>query len=94
MHRAKKSIHLSYDIDAIDPAVTPATGTPAVGGLSYREGLYIAEHLCQTGNLLLFRWEDGFKPDLQHTISSVTAKTPGYILLLSHRITEVPKCQN
>uniref|UniRef100_A0A3Q3W6F1 Arginase n=1 Tax=Mola mola TaxID=94237 RepID=A0A3Q3W6F1_MOLML len=49
--KAKKPIHLSYDIDAIDPAVTPATGTPAVGGLSYREGLYIAEHLCQTGLL-------------------------------------------
>ncbi len=45
----KKLIHLSYDIDAIDPSVTPATGTPVVGGLTYREGVYIAEHLCQTG---------------------------------------------
>ncbi|KAM9837500.1 arginase-1 [Aulostomus maculatus] len=47
----KKPIHLSYDIDAIDPSVTPATGTPVVGGLTYREGVYIAEHLCQTGLL-------------------------------------------
>lgn len=45
----KKPIHLSYDIDAIDPSVTPATGTPVVGGLTYREGVAIAEHLCQTG---------------------------------------------
>lgn len=49
--RVKKPIHLSYDIDAIDPSVTPATGTPAVGGLTYREGIYITEHLCQTGLL-------------------------------------------
>ncbi|XP_070707424.1 arginase-1 [Pempheris klunzingeri] len=49
--RAKRPIHLSYDIDAIDPSVTPATGTPVVGGLTYREGVYIAEHLCQTGLL-------------------------------------------
>uniref|UniRef100_H3CD43 Arginase n=1 Tax=Tetraodon nigroviridis TaxID=99883 RepID=H3CD43_TETNG len=49
--RAKKPIHLSYDIDAIDPSVTPATGTPAAGGLTYREGVYITEHLCQTGLL-------------------------------------------
>ncbi|XP_061565156.1 arginase-1 [Cololabis saira] len=49
--RAKKPIHLSYDIDAIDPSVTPATGTPVVGGLTYREGVYIAEHLSQTGLL-------------------------------------------
>ncbi|CAF90988.1 unnamed protein product, partial [Tetraodon nigroviridis] len=48
---AKKPIHLSYDIDAIDPSVTPATGTPAAGGLTYREGVYITEHLCQTGLL-------------------------------------------
>uniref|UniRef100_A0A667YSS7 Arginase n=1 Tax=Myripristis murdjan TaxID=586833 RepID=A0A667YSS7_9TELE len=49
--KVKKPIHLSYDIDAIDPSVTPATGTPVVGGLSYREGVYITEHLCQTGLL-------------------------------------------
>ncbi|XP_042364471.1 arginase-1 [Plectropomus leopardus] len=49
--KVKKPIHLSYDIDAIDPSVTPATGTPVVGGLTYREGIYIAEHMCQTGLL-------------------------------------------
>uniref|UniRef100_A0A3P9PQE0 Arginase n=1 Tax=Poecilia reticulata TaxID=8081 RepID=A0A3P9PQE0_POERE len=49
--RAKKPIHLSYDIDAIDPSITPATGTPAVGGLTYREGVYITEYLYQTGLL-------------------------------------------
>uniref|UniRef100_A0A3Q2EEQ7 Arginase 1 n=1 Tax=Cyprinodon variegatus TaxID=28743 RepID=A0A3Q2EEQ7_CYPVA len=48
---AKKPIHLSFDIDAIDPSVAPATGTPVVGGLSYREGLFITEQLCQTGLL-------------------------------------------
>uniref|UniRef100_A0A3Q1EQR6 Arginase n=1 Tax=Acanthochromis polyacanthus TaxID=80966 RepID=A0A3Q1EQR6_9TELE len=49
--RGKKPVHLSYDIDAIDPSVTPATGTPVVGGLTYREGVYITEHLSQTGLL-------------------------------------------
>ncbi|XP_058476602.1 arginase-1 [Solea solea] len=49
--KVKKPIHLSYDIDAIDPSVTPATGTPVRGGLTYREGVYITEHLCQTGLL-------------------------------------------
>nr|XP_019965324.1 PREDICTED: arginase, hepatic-like [Paralichthys olivaceus] len=49
--KVKKPIHLSYDIDAVDPSVTPATGTPVNGGLTYREGVYITEHLCQTGLL-------------------------------------------
>lgn len=49
--REKRPIHLSYDVDAIDPSITPATGTPVIGGLSYREGMYITEHLKQTGLL-------------------------------------------
>ena len=44
-------IHLSYDIDALDPAVAPATGTRVHGGLTYREGHLIAEHLAETGCL-------------------------------------------
>ncbi|XP_028332042.1 arginase-1 [Gouania willdenowi] len=49
--RGRKPVHLSFDVDAIDPSVTPATGTPVVGGLTYREGLYINETLCETGRL-------------------------------------------
>ncbi|KAM6951346.1 arginase-1 [Aplochiton taeniatus] len=49
--KVKKPIHLSYDIDALDPTVSPATGTPVVGGLTYREGVYVTEHICQTGLL-------------------------------------------
>nr|AKA60700.1 arginase type 1 [Heteropneustes fossilis] len=49
--KIKKPIHLSFDIDALDPSLAPATGTPVTGGLTYREGVYITEHLCQTGLL-------------------------------------------
>ncbi|XP_077875250.1 arginase-1-like isoform X2 [Ictidomys tridecemlineatus] len=47
----KRPIHLSLDVDGLDPAFTPATGTPVVGGLSYREGLYITEEIYKTGLL-------------------------------------------
>ncbi|KAG7325465.1 hypothetical protein KOW79_011781 [Hemibagrus wyckioides] len=49
--KIKKPIHLSYDIDALDPSVAPATGTPVIGGLTYREGIYITEYVYQTGLL-------------------------------------------
>ncbi|KAG8009244.1 Arginase-1 [Nibea albiflora] len=49
--RGNKPIHLSYDVDAIDPTVTPATGTPVVGGLTYRDGIYITEQIRHTGLL-------------------------------------------
>ncbi|CAI5759915.1 unnamed protein product [Candida verbasci] len=47
----KNPIHLSYDVDAIDPSFVPATGTRVEGGLSLREGLFIAEEIAQTGLL-------------------------------------------
>jgi arginase len=45
-------IHLSFDIDAIDPSVAPGTGTLARGGLSYRESHFICDSLGQTGRLV------------------------------------------
>lgn len=45
-------IHLSFDVDGLDPTVCPATGTPVRGGLSFREGHYICEIVQETGNLV------------------------------------------
>ncbi|KAJ3238538.1 Arginase, catabolizes arginine to ornithine and urea [Chytriomyces hyalinus] len=45
-------IHLSFDVDGLDPSVAPATGTPVRGGLTFREGHYIMEALHQTGSLV------------------------------------------
>ncbi len=38
-------VYLSFDIDAIDPAFAPGTGTPEVGGLTTREALEILRAL-------------------------------------------------
>lgn len=45
-------IHLSFDVDALDPQWAPSTGTPVRGGLTLREGDYICESVHQTGNLV------------------------------------------
>nr|CDS18684.1 arginase 2 mitochondrial [Echinococcus granulosus] len=44
-------IHLSFDIDCLDPKYAPSTGTPVPGGLSLEEGKYICRTLGQTGCL-------------------------------------------
>lgn len=46
-----RPIHLSYDIDAVDPLLAPATGTAVRGGLTYREAHYIAEAAASSGHL-------------------------------------------
>ncbi|KAK9466809.1 hypothetical protein V1512DRAFT_262399 [Lipomyces arxii] len=48
----KSPVHLSLDIDALDPEHAPATGTPVRGGLSLREACYICEAVAETGNLV------------------------------------------
>lgn len=48
----KRPLHLSYDIDAVDPHFAPSTGTRVRGGLNYREAHYIAETLAETGELV------------------------------------------
>ncbi|KAF7260514.1 hypothetical protein EG68_02372 [Paragonimus skrjabini miyazakii] len=49
--RLDRPIHLSFDIDAMDPSIAPSTGTPVPGGLTLREGLRICEEVYATGKL-------------------------------------------
>ncbi|MFC6591359.1 arginase [Deinococcus lacus] len=44
-------LHVSYDADALDPSVTPGTGTTVPGGLTYREGHLLMELLCDSGRV-------------------------------------------
>lgn len=46
-----RPLHLSYDIDAVDPVLAPATGTTVRGGLTYREAHFVGEYVAQSGNL-------------------------------------------
>jgi arginase len=38
-------VHVSFDLDAVDPTVAPGVGTPVKGGLDYREAHLIMEIL-------------------------------------------------
>jgi arginase len=49
--RGHSDLHLSFDIDAIDPFFAPHTGTAVTGGLTYREGNYICEALFASQKL-------------------------------------------
>ena len=42
-------IHLSFDVDVLDPLIAPGTGILSKGGLSYREASYIMEALGKSG---------------------------------------------
>ncbi len=41
--------HLSFDLDAVDPAEAPGVGTPVHGGITYREAHLAMEMVCDSG---------------------------------------------
>ena len=43
-----RAVYLTFDIDAVDPAFAPGTGTPVPGGLSAREALQLVRGLWGT----------------------------------------------
>ncbi len=44
-------IHVSLDLDVMDPLDAPGVGTPSQGGLTYREGQLIMEILAETDKI-------------------------------------------
>jgi agmatinase len=44
-----RPVYLTFDIDALDASVMPATGTPTPGGLSYGAALEIVRRACGAG---------------------------------------------
>lgn len=44
-------IHVSFDVDSIDPMEAPGVGTPVRGGLTYRESELIMETIADTQKL-------------------------------------------
>ena len=42
-------IHISFDVDSVDPGIASGVGTPIPGGLSYREAHLVMESIAECG---------------------------------------------
>lgn len=49
-----KDVYLSFDVDALDPSVCPATSSPEVGGLSYDQAMRLIRGTCERNTLVGF----------------------------------------
>jgi arginase len=47
----ESSVHVSFDMDGVDPQEAPGVGTPVRGGLTYRESHLLMEGVAQSGTL-------------------------------------------
>jgi len=46
-----RPLHVSFDVDSMEPSLCPSTGTPVIGGLTLRELFHIGEEVQKTGRL-------------------------------------------
>jgi arginase len=44
-------LHVSFDVDFLDPEIAPGVGTTVPGGLSYREAQLCMEMIADTGQV-------------------------------------------
>jgi agmatinase len=47
-----RPVYITFDIDALDGAIMPATGTPTPGGLQYLHALAILRRACEVGRVV------------------------------------------
>jgi arginase len=48
---AQTHLHVSFDVDCLDPEIAPGVGTTVPGGLSYREAQLCMEMMADTGRV-------------------------------------------
>jgi arginase len=72
--RGARQLHLSFDIDALDPIVAPSTGTPVSEGLSRQEGVRICQAVAATGRLVAMDFVE-FNPSVRPQFAGTTAET-------------------
>ncbi len=46
-------VYVSFDIDGLDPALCPNTGTPVPGGLQFQEAMYLIKKLVGSGREII-----------------------------------------
>lgn len=49
LRKRTDGVHLSLDLDGMDPSDAPGVGTPVIGGISYRESHLAMEMLAEAG---------------------------------------------
>jgi arginase len=47
--KAKGALHVSLDVDFLEPSIAPAVGTTVPGGATFREAHLVMEMLCDSG---------------------------------------------
>ncbi|MCX8200245.1 MAG: agmatinase [Candidatus Micrarchaeota archaeon] len=52
LHDLGNKVYITFDVDALDPSIMPATGTPEPGGMGWADALRTLEAVCREKNVI------------------------------------------
>ena len=70
----KKPVHVSFDIDSVDPLYAPSTGTSVTNGLTKDDAIEIAKEISRTGTLVALDIAE-VNPRIRSEEASMTVQT-------------------
>lgn len=80
-----RNVYLTIDVDGLDPAIVPATGTPEPDGLTWTEALDIIRTLTQSANVVAVDCVELAPAPGQHSadfaVAKLLYKTITYVML-------------
>ena len=82
-----KKVYISFDIDALDISMCPATGTPVPGGISFYDVIFILDELHKSGREVI-----GF--DLCEVVPGVNSLDENVGARILYKLVEVLFCEN
>ncbi len=53
LNELPRNVHVTFDIDGLDPSLCPNTGTPVPGGLSFQQASMLLEMLAKSGRRIV-----------------------------------------
>lgn len=83
--KGTEGFHVSFDMDAIDPGVAPGVGTPAPGGISYREAHLAMEMIYDTQKMVSVEVTE-VNPVLDHANRTANLATEMILSAFGNRI--------
>lgn len=82
-----EKVYISFDIDGLQAALCPNTGTPVPGGLSYSEAVYLIESVLSSGRSIIgfdlsevagppHEWDGNVGARIAYTLAIAMLKSP------------------
>lgn len=81
-------VYISFDVDGLNPALCPHTGTPVPGGLEYAEAIFLIKKLVESGRKIIGfdlcetgdnEWDANVGARLLYKMSSLAGRSRGMI---------------